>query len=103
MVLPNECLSDLDYNFSWFEGAKEQKCMCGAETCRGFIGKKKAMPAPPKPDTVKKGKTITSKVKRVVQGRITKVSKKKLKAQVKNGKVIKSTIVHMTKTKPKKI
>ena len=47
--IPERILSDLDYNFSWFEGAKEQKCMCGAETCRGFIGKRKAMPPPPKP------------------------------------------------------
>lgn len=100
MVFLNECLSDLDYNFSWFEGAKEQKCMCGAETCRGFIGKRKAIPPPPKPGTGKKGKTITSKVKRVVQGRITKVSKKKVKALVKNGKIIKATIVH---TKSKKV
>ena len=103
MVFLNECVSDLDYNFSWFEGAKEQKCMCGAETCRGFIGKRKAMPPPPKPGTVKKGKTVTSKAKRVVQGRVTKVSKKKVKAQVKNGKIIKATIVHTTKTKSKKV
>jgi hypothetical protein len=96
-------VSDLDYNFSWFEGAKEQKCMCGAETCRGFIGKRKAMPPPPKPDTVKKGKTVASKVKRVVQGRIIKVSKKKIKAQVKNGKIVKAAIVRTTKTKSKKV
>jgi hypothetical protein len=103
MVFLNECVSDLDYNFSWFEGAKEQKCMCGAETCRGFIGKRKAMPAPHKPGTVRERKTVTSKVKRVVQGRITKVSKKKVKAQVKNGKIIKATIVHTTKIKSKKV
>ena len=103
MVFLNKCVSDLDYNFSWFEGAKEQKCMCGAETCRGFIGKRKAMPPPPKPDTVKKGKTVTSKVKRVVQGRIIKVSKKKIKAQVKNGKIVKAAIVRTSKTKSKKV
>ena len=102
MVFLNECVSDLDYNFSWFEGAKEQKCMCGAETCRGFIGKRKAMPPPLKPNMVKKGKAVTPKVKRVVQGRITKVSKKKVKAQLKNGKIVKAAIVHTTKTKSKK-
>lgn len=89
---------DLDYNFSWFENAKEQRCMCGAETCRGFIGKRKALPPPPKPQTLSspkkgKGKTGKPKVKRVVEGRITKVSQKKVKAQFKNGKVVKATIV----------
>jgi hypothetical protein len=71
--------------------------MCGAETCRGFIGKRKAMPPPVKtdPKAVKKGKGVTSKgpgVKRVVQGRITKITKTKVKAQMKNGKVVKTTI-----------
>jgi hypothetical protein len=33
-----------DYNFSWFKGAEEQKCMCGAAKCRGFIRKKNAAP-----------------------------------------------------------
>lgn len=92
-------ISDLDYNFSWFEGAKEQKCMCGAANCRGFIGKRKAAP-PTKVESVKNGKTVASKVKRVVRGRITKVSKKKVKAHVKDGKVIKATIV-TTRTKIK--
>ena len=90
--------ADVDYNFSWFENAKEQKCMCGAENCRGFIGKRKALPPPPKPPALnspKKGKAKTGKpkVKRVVEGRITKVSQKKVKAQLKNGKVVKATIV----------
>jgi hypothetical protein len=90
--------SDLDYNFSWFEGAKEQKCMCGAESCRGFIGKRKAMPPPAKtdPKAVKKGKSAPSKgngVKRVIQGRITKITKTKVKTQTKNGKVITTTIM----------
>jgi hypothetical protein len=75
--------------------------MCGAANCRGFIGKRKALPPPPKVE-VKKGKTVASKVKRVVQGRITKVSKKKVKAHVKDGKVIKATIV-TTRTKVKTI
>jgi hypothetical protein len=93
-------ISNLDYNFSWFEGAKEQKCMCGAANCRGFIGKRKAAPPPPKVKSVKNGKKVASKVKRVVQGRITKVSKKQVKAHVKDGKVIKATIV-TTRTKIK--
>jgi hypothetical protein len=72
--------------------------MCGAEICRGFIGKRKAMPAPVKtdPKAVKKGKGIPSKgtgVKRVVQGRITKITKTKVKAQMKNGKVVTATIM----------
>jgi hypothetical protein len=72
--------------------------MCGAENCRGFIGKRKAMPPPVKadPKATKTGKGTASKaksVKRVVQGRITKVTKTKVKAQVKNGKVVKTTIV----------
>lgn len=74
--------------------------MCGAATCRGFIGKRKAMPAP-KVDTPRKrqkGKVVNSKVKRIVQGRITKVSKQKVKAQVKNGKLLKATIVTTRKT-----
>jgi hypothetical protein len=74
--------------------------MCGAATCRGFIGKRKAMPAP-KVDTPKKhqkGQVVNSKVRRIVQGRITKVSKQKVKAQVKNGKVVKATIVTTRKT-----
>jgi hypothetical protein len=98
MVLLCGTHSDLDYNFSWFENAKEQKCMCGAETCRGFIGKRKALPPPPKAQPINspkkgKGKVGGSKVKRVVEGRITKVSQKKVKAQLKNGKVVKATIV----------
>src|SRR5271170_2496827 len=97
MVHLRQTHSDLDYNFSWFENAKEQKCMCGAETCRGFIGKRKALPPPPKSQTLnspKKGKGKTgTKVKRVVEGRITKVSQKKVKAQFKNGKVVKATVV----------
>jgi len=100
----------VDYNFSWFEGAKEQKCKCGAENCRGFIGKRKAMPPPPKPQRVppKNGnKKIATKVKRVVHGRITKVSKKTGKTRVQNIKIIRSTIVttrtklKQTKSKPK--
>ena len=72
--------------------------MCGAETCRGFIGKRKAMPPPVKtdPKAVKKGKGVPSKgngVKRVIQGRITKITKTKVKAQMKNGKVVTTTIM----------
>src|SRR5271170_1395874 len=98
MVLLCDNHSDVDYNFSWFENAKEQKCMCGAETCRGFIGKRKALPPPPKTQSVNspkkgKGKLGRPKVKRVVEGRITKISQKKVKAQLKNGKVFKATIV----------
>jgi [histone H3]-lysine4 N-trimethyltransferase ASH1L len=85
--------SDSDYNFCWFEGAKEQKCMCGAPNCRGFIGKRKALPPPSKPDILKKRKTVASKVSRVVQGRIAKVSRKTVKAYLKNGGVIKTTVV----------
>jgi hypothetical protein len=96
----------IDYNFSWFEGAKEQKCKCGAENCRGFIGKRKAMAPPPKPQQTspKKGnKKVAAKVKRVVGGRITKVSKKTVKTQVKKGKVITATVVKSrTKVKQKK-
>jgi hypothetical protein len=58
------------------------------------------MPAP-KVDTPRKrqkGKVVNSKVKRIVQGRITKVSKQKVKAQVKNGKLLKATIVTTRKT-----
>jgi hypothetical protein len=100
-----------DYNFSWFEGAKEQKCYCGAENCRGFIGKRIA---PPKSNTQKKdhnnspqkkdnkGKVIVAKVKRVVEGRVTKVSTKKVKAQMKNGKVVKATMISRTKIKGEK-
>lgn len=29
-----------DYNFDWFEGAKMQACLCGADNCRGYIGKR---------------------------------------------------------------
>jgi histone-lysine N-methyltransferase ASH1L len=93
--------SDLDYNFVWFEGAKEQKCYCGAENCRGFIGKRKAAPPPPKVDlkATRKGKSgkaeksVTPKAKRVVDGKITKGAPKKVKAQIKNGKVVKATII----------
>lgn len=96
----------VDYNFSWFEGAKEQKCKCGAENCRGFIGKRKAMPPPAKPQhtSPKKGnKKLPTKVKRIVSGRITKVSKKTIKTQVKNGKVVTATVVtSRTKLKPTK-
>jgi hypothetical protein len=70
--------------------------MCGAATCRGFIGKRKAILAALKVDTPKKnqkGKVVNVKVKRVVQGRITKISTKKVKAQVKNGKVVKASVV----------
>jgi len=52
--------------------------MCGAENCRGFIGKRKALPPPRKQKTVKTTKTVVSKVKRVIQGRITKRSKKQV-------------------------
>jgi len=90
--------ADLDYNFVWFEGAEEQKCYCGAENCRGFIGKRKAAPPPPKVDLKadkkgKVGKAVVSKVKRVVNGKITKVTTKKVKAQVKNGKMVKTTVI----------
>lgn len=91
--------SDLDYNFSWFEGAKEQVCKCGAPTCRGFIGKRKAIPPPPKVASPKsspkksKGKSSFSKVARVVKGRITKVKKTQVKAQVKKGRVVKVAVV----------
>src|SRR5271170_1260177 len=87
MVLLCETHSDLDYNFSWFEGAKEQKCMCGAETCRGFIGKRRAPPPPTKAPVVKKGKIVVSKVKRVAQGRIRKQSKDHVDIIYKNGKI----------------
>jgi hypothetical protein len=69
--------------------------MCGAENCRGFIGKRKALPPPRKQEIVKRAKTVVSKVKRVIQGRITKRSKKQVmikrsrstvKATVKNRK-----------------
>ena len=93
MVFIEEDRSDLDYNFSWFEGAKEQKCKCGAANCRGFIGKRKALPLPPKLETIKKGKKVVSKVNRIVQGRVTKVSRNKVKAQLQNGKVINAIIV----------
>ena len=97
MVLLRITHSDLDYNFSWFENAKEQKCMCGAENCRGFIGKRKALPPPPKPRTAsspKKGRGPgRPKGKRVVEGRITKISQTKVKAQRKNSKFLQATIV----------
>jgi [histone H3]-lysine4 N-trimethyltransferase ASH1L len=96
---------DIDYNFSWFEGAKEQKCMCGAENCRGSIGKKRAVPAPqkalsPKKSTSKDKKTVT-KIKRVENGRITKVLQKKVKAKSKDGKIT-ATMIVTSRTKVKK-
>jgi [histone H3]-lysine4 N-trimethyltransferase ASH1L len=100
MVFFENYCSHSDYNFSWFEGAKEQICKCGATTCRGFIGKRKALPPPPKPELVRKEKVIPSKVKRIVKGRITKVSQKQIKTQVKNGKVV-ATAGLTTRTKVK--
>ena len=63
--------SDLDYNFSGFEGAKQQECKCGTKNCRRFIDKR---PPPSKPGPNKKGKKVG---KRLDPGRITKVSPKK--------------------------
>jgi hypothetical protein len=97
--------------------------MCGAATCRGFIGKRKAIVSAPKLDTLKKqqtGKVVNTKVERVIQGRITKISTNKVKrpvtklttariqtemksgkvmrAVVKNGKVVGATMVSPRKT-----
>ena len=90
-----------DYNFSWFDGAKEQKCKCGAENCRGFINKKRAMGGPSKNASPKKspkksdskGNKVVAKVKRVENGRITKVLQKKVKATTKNGKVTATMVI----------
>jgi hypothetical protein len=60
--------------------------MCGAETCRGFIGKKRA-PPPPKAPVRKKGTTVVSKVKRVAQGRVRKRSKDHVEITYENGKI----------------
>lgn len=99
MVFIDKRLSDLDYNFSWFEGAKEQKCKCGAINCRGFIGKRKATTLL-KPETAKEGKKTATKVKRVVQGRVTKLSRKKVKPTIKNAKVANTTVI-ASRTKAK--
>ena len=45
--------------------------MCGAATCRGFIGKRTALLSTSKP-VVTKGNLSRSKIKHVVKGRITK-------------------------------
>ena len=29
-----------DYNFNWFTGVSQQTCHCGADNCRGALGKK---------------------------------------------------------------
>ena len=79
--------------------------MCGAENCRGFIGKKKALPPLPKQQHTTSSKKAKgkdrlskSKVNRVIEGRISKVSQKKVKAKLKNGKVVKATSVAARKT-----
>lgn len=33
-----------DYNFNWFKGVTQQSCKCGAETCRGTLGKRTDAP-----------------------------------------------------------
>lgn len=82
MVCASHCLFlTPDYNFSCFPEAKEQVCKCGAENCRGFIGKRKAMPQTKQRQAAKKSRKVGPSV---VNGRISKVSKL-TKAEPKNG------------------
>ena len=83
--------------------------MCGAENCRGSIGKKRAAPPPPKPSTPKKlekkadkksdkkSNTLVSTVKRVEKGRIMKITKKKVRATSHNGKITATMVISRTK------
>jgi len=155
MVISPSIVSYLDYNFSWFKGAEEQKCMCGALKCRGFIRKKNAAPGTkidvkkldPKTKATQSKKTTKlsqaavkpvnnrvnkklskvevtksannpksklikltaikpsglpnlrpTKVKRVLNGRVTKVTKKKVQSKVKN---VKRLMEPVFSTKPK--
>ena len=67
--------------------------MCGAGTCRGFIGKRRAPPPLPKAPVVKKRKTAVSKTKPIVQGRIRKRFRDHVKIIYDNRK-IRATIYH---------
>lgn len=56
-----------DYNFDPFSAKNVQKCLCGAENCRGVLGPRPREVKPPKPD-----------LKKAVKGSI-KAGKRKLK------------------------
>lgn len=49
-----------DYNFNWFTGVSQQACHCGAENCRGALGKRadglQKKPEPPAKSKGVKGK-----------------------------------------------
>jgi len=61
--------------------------MCGAPNCRGFIGKRTAQTSS-KSDPARKKMALSQTVKRVVRGRVIKLSRKMAKAEVQNGKVV---------------
>ncbi|RPA94355.1 hypothetical protein L873DRAFT_1846676 [Choiromyces venosus 120613-1] len=84
-----------DYNFNWFTGVSQQICHCGADNCRGALGKKtdgfqrasppvkgkerakgKARATPKGNQASAKSKTkVTPKSKAVVKGKATVKSK----------------------------
>jgi [histone H3]-lysine4 N-trimethyltransferase ASH1L len=86
MVSQCNCKLIIDYNFSWFEGAKEQKCKCSATNCRGFIGKRRALLSTSKPEIIKTTLSSSS-LRQVLNGRITKATPKTIKAHPRIGKV----------------
>ncbi|KAH0607436.1 uncharacterized protein H6S33_002470 [Morchella sextelata] len=74
-----------DYNFNWFTGVSQQACHCGAENCRGALGKRadglQKKPEPPAKGKNGKGKKkgingkggIVAEVKKPTRGRPKKV------------------------------
>ena len=85
-----------DYNFNWFTGVSQQTCHCGADNCRGALGKKadgfqRASPPVKGKDNAKgktratpKGKQASAKAKAKAppKSRVTVKSKATVKGKV---------------------